>query len=104
MKIFTATLLFISSFSFSQQTIKGNVIDAEENLALSYVNIGILNKNTGTVSGKNGSFKLRLSDAVKKEDKIIFSHIGYVPQTYAIAYFLKNKKNHWFNPISSKAR
>ncbi len=42
-------------------TIKGRIADKEKNEALSYVNIGIPNKNTGTVSQKDGSFQININ-------------------------------------------
>jgi len=67
MKLVLAILIFlsISSFSYSQgETISGVVHNFENNEPLAYVNIGIANKTVGTVSNKNGLFKLTLNDKV----------------------------------------
>lgn len=62
----------------STSEIVGIVLNKENNKPLPYVNIGILNKETGTVSDTDGKFTLNL----KKEfgsDTMRISSIGYKP-------------------------
>jgi hypothetical protein len=56
---------------------------------LAYVNIGILQKGLGTVSDKNGYFKIQL-DKKYEEDILRISMIGYQKQEIKIADFKKN--------------
>lgn len=79
MKFTKLLLLFFITFkTFSQEKIiSGDIKDSENNSILEYVNIGIANKNAGTVSNLKGIFSLRLNDKVSSNDTILFSHVGY---------------------------
>ena len=79
MKFAKLLLLFLISFNvFAQEkTISGEIKDSENNSTLEYVNIGIVNKNTGTVSNSKGIFSLKLNEKVSLNDTIVFSHVGY---------------------------
>ncbi len=70
----------------------GEVKDLNTNEALPYVNIGVLNKGIGTVSNKNGNFKLNLSDN-HVNDTIRISIIGYKPKTYLVKNLLGQEGN-----------
>jgi hypothetical protein len=90
-------LLFIISFlsfyvsGFSQEIIiQGKVIDSVTNTGLSYVNIGIANKGVGTVSDKDGIFKLKLNEKITSNDTILFSFIGYETKKVLVSS-LRNK-------------
>ncbi len=88
MKLALAILIFlsISSFSYSQgETISGVVHNFENNEPLAYVNIGIANKTVGTVSSKNGLFKLTLNDKVTSKDTVLFSFIGFRTEKYLVS-------------------
>ncbi len=77
--------------SFSQETIiQGKVMDSVTNTGLSYVNIGIAKKGVGTVSDKDGVFKLKLNEKTTSNDTILFSFIGYETQRVLVSA-LKNK-------------
>ena len=79
MKFVKLLLLFLITFNmFAQKkNISGEIKDSQSNSILEYVNIGIANKNTGTVSNSKGIFNLRLNDKVTANDTIVFSHVGY---------------------------
>lgn len=83
-------IFLIATTTFAQQTISGKIIDLENKKVLSYVNIGIENKGIGTVSDSDGIFNLKLTKSVKGNDKIIFSHIGYVQQEHEVSTMLHN--------------
>ncbi|MCB0752805.1 MAG: carboxypeptidase-like regulatory domain-containing protein, partial [Ignavibacteriae bacterium] len=80
------------NYDISQNTetsfdISGLIIDKKNNKPLPYVNIGILNRERGTVTDTSGKFNLQL----KKEfinDTIRISSIGYKP----IEVIIKNIK------------
>lgn len=66
--------LIISSSLLAQSTIIGKVVDAESGDVVPYVNIGIIELSTGTVSSIDGDFTLKYeSDG----DSVTFSSIGY---------------------------
>ena len=82
----TLGIVFILTFSVlvlhGQNRITGSVLDAENNLPVEYVNIGIVGKNIGTVSDKSGQFNL-LIETQYLNDSLLFSCIGYE------SYFVK---------------
>jgi hypothetical protein len=76
----TSFLLIISFLfsipTFSQKNVNGIVLSSNLKDTLSYVNIGVLNKDIGTVSDNKGRFELELKEAFLK-DSLTFSIIGY---------------------------
>lgn len=72
-------------------TIKGRIADKEKNEALSYVNVGIPNKNTGTVSQKDGSFQIEINQG-QMSDSLKFSMAGYMSRVISISD-LRDQKN-----------
>jgi len=83
MKRFTGLLfflLFLFSYS-SAQELEGVIIDAETSEVLSYVNIGLLGKDIGTVSDQDGAFSLKIP-TIHLNDTLRFSMIGY--KTYDV--------------------
>lgn len=98
------TLLFLLlSFYAPAQSIKlqGKVLAKGSSENLSYVNIGIRNKNIGTASDERGNFILALP-AKRSQDTLTFSAIGYyelsVPvqqlaQTQPLEVRLQEKEN-----------
>ena len=60
-----------------EKIINGEIKDIQNKTLLQYVNIGIANKGVGTVSNYNGIFSLKLTEKIKENDTITFSHIGY---------------------------
>jgi len=79
MKILKATifiLLFIPSLIAQNLEIGGFVFDNSTKEKISYAHIGILSKNIGTTSDKNGFFKLNNSN-ITKGDTLVFHYIGY---------------------------
>ncbi len=67
-------LLLFGNYAFAQISIKGIIVDASTNAPIPYVNIGILNTSSGTVSAPNGSFQFQLESS---NHQIVFSSIGY---------------------------
>ena len=102
MKLYFFFFIAITLNSFSQEkVINGEIKDAENNTYLQYANIGISNKNTGTVSNSDGKFSLKIDEKINDNDFVTFSYIGYQTQTIAISKLklpynvikLKPKKN-----------
>src|SRR5688500_4884102 len=73
----------ITSLSLSQTQISGKVIDTENRKPLSYVNIGIKEKNIGTVSKEDGFFKIEVP-LEYQSDSLTFSIVGYHELSLAI--------------------
>lgn len=69
-------LLFQQAQATNQVVLEGQVVDIKSNGPIAYVNIGIANKNVGTVSGADGQFRLILGEQHMK-DTVSFSFIGY---------------------------
>ncbi len=64
------------------QTITGTVTDGYQN-PLPFVNIGVINKNKGTVSKIDGSFQINISD-IEDSELLRFSSVGYESVDYNI--------------------
>jgi dienelactone hydrolase len=72
-------------------SIKGKVVDRGNREALAYTNIGIPDKNIGTVSGRDGSFRLNVS-AELNSDSLTFSMAGYISQSVRLEDLLKRSQ------------
>jgi CarboxypepD_reg-like domain/Dienelactone hydrolase family len=68
--------------------LKGRVVDMEKNEGLPYVNVGINNKNVGTVTQRDGTFHLEI-DSTLISDSIKLSMAGYQGQTLSISQLLR---------------
>ena len=68
--------------------IQGVLMDSVTQKPVPYANIGIAEKNLGTVSDENGRFSLAVPDSLAKHDLTI-SRIGYQKMTIAINSFGK---------------
>lgn len=86
----------ISRKTETTSKIVGIIIDNENNKPLSYVNIGILNKETGTVTDTNGKFSLYLKEEFAN-DTIKISSIGYKPVKILVKDITQKKQ-----PVSIK--
>jgi len=86
---YLAIFQLINFSAFSQEIeMSGTIINADNKATIEFVNIGILNKNKGTVSNKNGKFSLKLSKDFSG-DSLTISHISY--ETVKIT--VENSKN-----------
>lgn len=68
------------------QTLYGRVLSSKTDSAISYVNIGIVGKNIGTVSDESGKFIVK-PERVDINDSLKFSMIGYKSKTVQLSYF-----------------
>jgi predicted alpha/beta superfamily hydrolase len=68
--------LGLTKYSFSQTQIIGKLIDGRNQNPLAYVNIGIKEKNIGTVSKEDGSFTINIPSEYQS-DSLTFSIVGY---------------------------
>nr|WP_025613981.1 carboxypeptidase-like regulatory domain-containing protein [Cellulophaga baltica]AIY11980.1 hypothetical protein M667_01385 [Cellulophaga baltica NN016038] len=57
---------------------QGIILDAQNQEPIAYANIGILNKNQGTITNTQGEFSLTVAKQFKN-DSITISHINYHP-------------------------
>ena len=74
--ILSLIAVLLSQLLHAQVTINGTVSDAGNGERLAYVNIGIRNKNIGTVSDINGVFTLGVPTEYLK-DTLTLSEVGY---------------------------
>ncbi len=100
LKIFLS-ILFALTFAktgFSQIltkegiTIKGKIIDQENNHPLSYVSIGVLNKSIGTLTDTLGNFIFQVSQE-NLADTLQISLIGFFSKKITIKNFIESKEN-----------
>ncbi|WP_057939338.1 alpha/beta hydrolase-fold protein [Algoriphagus resistens] len=83
--------LTISNYGFSQTQIIGKTISTKNNTPLPYVNIGIKEKNVGTISKEDGSFIIDIP-IVNQDDTLTFSIAGY-REAYLSVKDLVTEKN-----------
>ncbi|MAL17094.1 MAG: hypothetical protein CL670_06150 [Balneola sp.] len=81
------TFLLITNIAYSQNTITGQVIDAETGQPIPFVNIGIVELLKGTVSTQNGAFTLGYNG---ESDEVSFSAIGFEPAKRTVKELLAN--------------
>lgn len=74
---------------FSQIVVSGRVVNGKSGESLSYVNVGIKNKNRGTVSESNGNFKIKIPEFFLT-DSLTFFITGYAAKSLCI----KDLKEH----------
>lgn len=88
---FLAFILCLSSLSVGAQTLaSGTIVDLDTRKAVEFANIGILNKNVGTVSDFDGTFKLNLAATeVNATDTLQISRIGYKTIKFSTKDFLE---------------
>ena len=82
----TALVLISAVFSisaiFAQQTIEGQVLDAETNDALIGANVVVEGTSTGTITDFDGKFTLNVPSSAQN---IVISYSGYVNQVIPIS-------------------
>ena len=89
--LFILLLLVVIIPSFGQIKIRGNVLDQVNRKPISFVNIGILNSNVGTISNDDGSFVIRIPKSYLK-DTLIFSAIGYGRRSIPVSSISGNER------------
>ena len=76
-------ILSINNHIFSQTQIIGKVIDTNNKHPLAYVNIGIKEKNVGTISKEDGSFTIEIPPEYQS-GSLTFSIVGYYESNLSI--------------------
>lgn len=90
MKItFTIFLCLYNLLLFGQQNVVGIIQDAETGEHIPFVNIGILEREKGTVSDASGKFLISIPSEFTN-DSIRISAIGYKTQTFIIGDFIRS--------------
>ena len=79
------------AYNLQAQFITGKVLDAENRQPLPFVNIGVLNKNLGTVSNEYGTFLLELNPEFLL-DTLRFSMIGFGRKDFIVQDYLEQEK------------
>lgn len=72
--------LFLSIYSFSQNIVKGKVIDEGGN-SIPFVNVYVKNGSEGTVTSEEGDYELK----VEKGGVLVFSALGYETKEVVVA-------------------
>lgn len=93
MKRFLFVILFLVTIdtSFGQIIIQGRVLNKETQEPISYVNIGIVGSNVGTLSNLDGSFSIPIPNKFGK-DTLIFSALGFAKREIPILFITQQKK------------
>ncbi len=93
-------VLFLSVLLSGQTKISGTVIDFDDKSNLSFVNIGIKNKNIGTVCSDLGAFSILINEK-HLNDTLTFSIVGYNELSLSIRQIIASKKEIF--PLKVKA-
>ena len=89
--LFLLLQIFVFNVFSQNIEISGTLKDAKTNEPIEFVNIGIQNKNKGTISNLEGKFHLEIPKALSK-DSLTISHVNY--ETLKIP--VENSKNKTF--------
>jgi len=81
----------LNETSITTTEFSGLILDRKTNQPLPYANIGILNREIGTVSNTNGKFSLALKEEYKS-DTIRISSIGFKPVQIPIRKIIQKKE------------
>lgn len=102
MKSSILILIYLISYSiFGQNTADGIIKNAQTNEPIPYVNIGILNRDKGTVSNEKGEFTLEIPNEFVN-DTIKISSIGYETKIFIANEFIKTLKENKTVKLSEK--
>ena len=95
-------MLCLVNFSvFGQNTVDGIIKNIQTNEPVPYVNIGILNRDKGTVSNEKGEFSLEIPIEFVN-DTIKISSIGYETRIFIAKEFIKTLKENKTITLSEK--
>lgn len=90
--LLSVLLLLVYAHSFCQLLVKGKVLGQPGNRPVSFANIGIVNKNVGTISNEDGTFSIRIPDLLQN-DTLIFSALGYEKKIVPVRDFSLREEN-----------
>lgn len=84
-------LTLLPYISLGQKTLVGQVVDASTQDPLPFVNIGLVDKNIGTVTDEEGYFQLEVDPLKYGKANLRFSMIGYESKTFLLEEYLQNE-------------
>jgi hypothetical protein len=86
------TALLTGAYQLSlAQNVEGLIQDEATGEGLAYVNIGVIGKDVGTVSDRQGRFRLAVDDQYN-QDTLKISMVGYQPRSFTVADFRERLK------------
>jgi len=89
--LYLLLLCFNIQFGICQVDLVGQVIDADTEEPLPYVNIGLVNQNIGTVTDEAGYFELEVPRNGFADATLRFSMIGFEPQDFTLQEYRDQK-------------
>lgn len=92
MNYFLILLASLISLISNSQELLGRINNSKIEEAISFVNVGVLNENRGTVSDINGKFRLTL-DSSLVNDSLRLTCIGYSSKSYSIKELIAKSSN-----------
>jgi len=85
-------ILLVFNYSYSQNLTISGIVKTNNNKKLEYVNIGIKEKNIGTISNENGKFLITFDKSFIK-DSLTFSYLGYKNLTIKVEDIKSENQN-----------
>jgi len=89
--LYTFVAVLFAFLAHSQSIIEGRIIQGMNGEPLSYVSIGVVNKNLGTLSDRQGEFTLSLPKSLYN-DTLRVSIVGYETQNFTVSEFIRKVK------------
>lgn len=76
--------------TLSSFTVEGTLLDKLTGLPIAYGTVGVAGTSIGSITNQDGGFRLCLPDSLKQE-RLVFSHVGYVTQDLDVSLLLENQ-------------
>jgi hypothetical protein len=86
--LFLLSFFIVPLFGFTQSSILGQIIDAESQQPLPYVNVGLIDLNYGTISDEQGFFEFELPTEVDAAARLRFSMIGFQTKEHSLKDYI----------------
>lgn len=105
MKMSLAVIVLLNLFmnfkgELHGQEWSGRILSSENSEGISYVNVGIIGRNRGTVSDESGNFSIKI-DSSFIYDSIRFSMVGFENHTISVRQFISDTtRNFYMDPVS----
>lgn len=93
--VFLALSIFFSAHLGYAQKLSGTILDKSTGKEIAFVNVVLPGSKVGSVSDENGVFDLELAQQIGS-DSLIFSCLGYHPDTISIELLSQKKNNRIF--------
>ncbi len=100
MRIFFSGFFIFQCHLVFAQLASGTIIDQESGQPIPFVNIGIINQNTGTISDANGQYQF-LPSKDQLDDTVTIQHVSYETKSLPVSVFIDEDEIYLKEKIST---